>query len=527
MKPCRELWLPCLILLLPGLLFILCMPPMPIDETRYLAVAWEMHLNNSYIVPHLNGLPYSHKPPLLFWLINLDWWLFGVNERTLRAIPLLFSLLNILLIYRIGLQLWRDSRTARYAAIITASCLLYLIWSSLIMFDIVLTFWVLLGIYGLLKAGQAKNMKPWLLVGLGLGGGLLTKGPVILVHVLPVALLGFLWLPRSVQIKRWYGGLLLALGIGLGLVSLWLIPAVMTGGEGYRQDILWGQTVNRVVSSFAHRHPWWWYLPLVPVLLLPWILLRPVWSGFAMVRKDPGRCFPTVWALSSLAVLSLISGKQIYYLVPLIPAFSLLLARNITTFPADTSSSRWYYPPATLYILLGILVYLLRYLPLEGSSADILLFRTGLLALGLITTGLVFLVLRNREIEPLVTWTGLSSAALICLLLVSGDRFFQRYDIRDVARILKAREEQGYTLINKGKYYGQFQFTGRLTRPVLVAHRINDLRNYVENHEKSLLITYEPVDRAINQDEIFFQQLYRGKKLVLWNEQGMKKYLSR
>ena len=36
-------------------------PPLPVDETRYLAVAWDMWLKGNYLVPHLNGAPYSHK----------------------------------------------------------------------------------------------------------------------------------------------------------------------------------------------------------------------------------------------------------------------------------------------------------------------------------------------------------------------------------------------------------------------------------------------------------------------------------
>ena len=39
-------------------------PLLPIDETRYLTVAWEMWLDGSYLVPHLNGEIYTHKPPL-------------------------------------------------------------------------------------------------------------------------------------------------------------------------------------------------------------------------------------------------------------------------------------------------------------------------------------------------------------------------------------------------------------------------------------------------------------------------------
>ena len=49
-------------LLLAPVVFLL--PPLPIDETRYLAVAWEMHRTGEFLVPHLNGELYPQKPPL-------------------------------------------------------------------------------------------------------------------------------------------------------------------------------------------------------------------------------------------------------------------------------------------------------------------------------------------------------------------------------------------------------------------------------------------------------------------------------
>src|SRR3569832_988308 len=64
----------------------------PIDETRYVTVAWEMWLRGDFLVPYLNGEPYSHKPPLLFWLIQLGWKIFGVNDWWPRLMPSLFSL---------------------------------------------------------------------------------------------------------------------------------------------------------------------------------------------------------------------------------------------------------------------------------------------------------------------------------------------------------------------------------------------------------------------------------------------------
>ena len=50
--------------------------------------------------------------------------------------------------------------------------------------------------------------------------------------------------------------------VWFALIALaWALPAAGAGGEMYAQAILWGQTADRVVNSFAHAQPWWWYLP--------------------------------------------------------------------------------------------------------------------------------------------------------------------------------------------------------------------------------------------------------------------------
>ena len=81
-------------------------PLMPIDETRYVSVAWEMWHQGDFLVPRSNGVPYSHKPPLLFWCIHLSWLLFGVNELTARMVSPLFGLANLLLSARLARRLW-------------------------------------------------------------------------------------------------------------------------------------------------------------------------------------------------------------------------------------------------------------------------------------------------------------------------------------------------------------------------------------------------------------------------------------
>ena len=60
--------------------------PMPMYSTRALSVAWEMWHQHSFMVPLLNGTPYSDKPPLLFWLIQLGWYVTGVSDTWPRVL---------------------------------------------------------------------------------------------------------------------------------------------------------------------------------------------------------------------------------------------------------------------------------------------------------------------------------------------------------------------------------------------------------------------------------------------------------
>ena len=87
---------------------ILARPLLPVDETRYLTVAWEMREGGHWLVPRLNGEIYSHKPPLLFWLINLVWWVTGVSEVTARLIGPAFGAGAIAATAGLARRLWPE-----------------------------------------------------------------------------------------------------------------------------------------------------------------------------------------------------------------------------------------------------------------------------------------------------------------------------------------------------------------------------------------------------------------------------------
>lgn len=135
-------------------------PPFPVDETRYLSVAWEMWSRGGFLVPHLNGEPYSDKPPLLFWLFHLGWVLFGVNEWWPRLVAPLFGLASLGLTARLARRLWPDDVVAvRLAPWWLLGTALWLFFLTPTLFDMALTGFALLGIYGLVIAAAGGRFR--------------------------------------------------------------------------------------------------------------------------------------------------------------------------------------------------------------------------------------------------------------------------------------------------------------------------------------------------------------------------------
>ena len=114
-------WLALLAFGVVAVVGILARPVLPVDETRYLSVAWEMRAHGNWLVPHLNGAVYSHKPPLLFWLINLVWSVTGVSAFAARLVGPAFGLATIAATAGLARRLWpEDAAAGGRAALVLA-----------------------------------------------------------------------------------------------------------------------------------------------------------------------------------------------------------------------------------------------------------------------------------------------------------------------------------------------------------------------------------------------------------------------
>ena len=56
------------------------------DEGRNAEIAREMLASGDWVVPHLNGVPFLDKPPLLFWMVATGFRLLGESEWVARRL---------------------------------------------------------------------------------------------------------------------------------------------------------------------------------------------------------------------------------------------------------------------------------------------------------------------------------------------------------------------------------------------------------------------------------------------------------
>ena len=386
-----------------------------------------------------------------------------------------------------------------------------MLFSTSTMFDVMLAFFALLGLRGLLIAAEGSMKRGFAWVALSIGFGVLAKGPVILLHLLPVAALAPWWRP-GLAWKRWAGGILLAVLGGAAIALAWAIPAAIQGGEEYRRMIFWGQTAGRVADSFAHKRPLWWYLPLLPVLLYPWLVWPGLWRRFVALKReglDAGLRFCLAWLLPAFAVFSLISGKQVHYLIPLFPAFALLAGHLLAR---SKEGGTWL--PALLAGATGAaMVYFRNAAKPEDLATwqDFPLWPGVALILAAILAGWI----GRQPARRLHALALLSATAFASIQFYIAENMRLRYDVRPIAQEIRKLQDRGLAVANHGIYHAQYQFLGRLERPLDQVHPESKLRGWFDQHPDGVLVAYISPKSSDLAGEALFSQPYRGEFAML------------
>jgi 4-amino-4-deoxy-L-arabinose transferase-like glycosyltransferase len=495
----------------------LARPLLPIDETRYAAVAWEMWLRGDFLVPHLNGEPYHHKPPLLFWLIHAGWAVFGVNEWSMRLISPIFAAGTLLLAHRLGRALWPSRpQVADMAPDIVLASLLFTYFASALMFDVMLAFFVALGLLGLVRAWRSGGgVAGFVMLALGMGGALFAKGPVALLHLLPLALFAPWWMrEQRPPWRRWYAGVGLAVLGAAALILAWAVPAGLSGGAEYRNAIFWGQTANRMVSSFAHRAPWWAYLAWLPLILAPWLLWPRWWRGLsrALLAQSAFR-FVLVGALFCLVFFSFVSGKRPHYLLPEFVMFALLAARAL----CDSRSGRWSTALPAIGLIglgLGAIVAAPRLAKAFAGVGDVsVLYWPAVLSA---VAGLWLLLRPSPDAAVEVRRIAGAAIVSVCGFFVAFDIGMREpYDLASVGGKLAQFEREGRPLAFEGDYHGQWTFAGRLQRPVAEVPEAQVAAWLAAHPQGRIVVIYRDRAEIPAGTVVEYSRRYRGSWLAI------------
>jgi len=514
-----------LLLLLPVALFL---PALPIDETRYLSIAWEMRFSQDFLALHFNCAPYSDKGPLLFWLINLSWLPFGPQVWSVRLGVLAASFCSLLLFERLALRLTpgdaaERNALAKRAAVILGGIVYFALFSSAIMFDVVLATFVLLALHGIADFDERRWPRGIALAALGFGLGLLTKGPAILLDAGLVALLGPWWSATArEQPGRWYASVLAGVVGGVVIALTWAVAVY--GIAGLWSEIILHQTVGRVVKSFAHQRPFWWYFMVLPFMLLPWTLsLRAPWRAW---REHLLACkaarFGLAWFVPAFAVFCFaISGKQPHYLLPILPGLALYLAAVLGDNAAQLRGRLF----GALLLLTGAAFAAVPYIAVhahEISALDRLHLTDSFLRVvsalwplwgalvALLGAWLLFARAAHASLRALAL---ASVATAACGMLALAQDVGPYVDVSVAAARIKQIQESGRPIAHLAWHHGLFEFPGRFTQPL---PKVNyaDLRAWCETHPDGEIVTFYTKYPITAKPEL--ELPYRFGRIIFW-----------
>jgi len=336
-----------LLLLLGTMLFVINIGGYdlwPADEPRFGQVAREMLDSGDWLVPRLNGQSYHEKPPLLFWAIAAVSAPFGdVTETTARIPSVAGALLTVVFTYLLAVRLF-NRRVAWWAAIMLMTNVRFWWQARTVQTDMLLTAAMAAALYAFWRWHEAGQRRWLVALGIAVTFGLCSKGPPALVF--PILLCFFFYRKRGHKAHR--APVFLAIGASVLLIAVWLVPARLAAVEtaGTAQQAVGANLFRQTIGRFflgVSKFQWpWYYLQTIPVDLLPWSLFLPWTVPWVWQRRRDGEPFRLLlsWILPTFAFFSICMGKRAVYLLPLFPAFAILIAMSVLDL-VDGERARW------------------------------------------------------------------------------------------------------------------------------------------------------------------------------------------
>lgn len=308
------------------------------DQAKQAFTSFEMVERGHWFYQHTPNWWVATKPPLVGWIsagtfaVTRSWELAWRLPSFLGAIGLLLLLLR------------SARRYGPIAAVTAVGAFSFNLFvprlASLARTDMALA--LVLCAIGLLILDKIRTRSGWtnrdrLLLFLLLSAGMLIKGPIVYVFLLP-ALVAFIWRWRGTGMaaSAWSGWLPWLVSFLVFLI--WVAGGILFVPE-FTEHVVLREFAGRFSEGVHRSQPFYFYLPHLLHRWAPWsvllIGLTIVGLRIAPASRElrppisPETFWLLAWALGGLLVMSFVPSKRIDRIFPIVPPLCLLLAAGI------------------------------------------------------------------------------------------------------------------------------------------------------------------------------------------------------
>ena len=355
------------------------------DESAYAGFAYNMIQNNDFVTPIFTWGEPHRKTPFHFWSIALSYKIFGINEFAVRFPSLVSVLFTAFLVFYLGKRVFGKEVSLAGALILLSSILLPSL-GKIAVTDALLLVFETLAILSLFNFIKHPSFMFSVLFCLGLAGGMLVKGPPVLMMS---GLAGFLLLifhPNRLRLLNYK--LILAAIISFAPILIWGRLSWLKDDGNFILFLLDHYIINRAKGgTFANQTgPPGYYLVIFMLSFIFWLPflfggLKDMFVNayrffakkvsFSLVETD---IILLCWCVAGWLFYEPIKSKLPAYAIGAYPAIALLIATyalKITDKPLDKWFKFFSYFQMVLTVLIALALGIAMFFLLNAESLPV------------------------------------------------------------------------------------------------------------------------------------------------------------
>ena len=312
----------------------------PWDEAIYAKIAKNMVVNNNVI--DMNWKPnliWYEKPPLYMWEMAFLMKYMGFNSLAARLPSAIAGFLGVIAVFLFASK-FLNKTVGFFSAFILLTSVHFLYYTRASMLDVTATLFMSLSLYFYYIAKKELGYSKWIISGVFLGFGVMTKG---VVGLLPFVVMGFYEIYLLITKQQKITSKLVLNWAALVLISSavffpWHIEMYKRHGSTFLANYVGYHVWDRATVAIEDKgNPAHWYLIVLKVSMRIWsiVLLLGIpllLSQFIKsvknkeIHKSNLIVFLTIWSILILIFFSIAKSKLVWYILPIYPALSIIAA---------------------------------------------------------------------------------------------------------------------------------------------------------------------------------------------------------